>query len=154
MLFSSPVPHAQVEHDSREETAFCDTEEETDDEESREILGDAHEGANDTPCEGEGREPKSWSCEFEDDIERDLEQDITDEVDGQRGEVLVSGLFRAVVRAMLTVGSGVKRTYSCAGPRPDLRYEHFQLKGDERETNKGGEETITVAPIQEGEKEK
>ena len=137
MLFSSPVPHAQVEHDSREETAFCDTEKETDDEESGEIVGDAHEGANDTPCKGEGRKPKSWGCKFEDDIERDLEQDITDEVDGQRGEVLVSGLFRAVVRTMLTASNGVEHTYSCVGLWPGLRYEHFQLKEDEWEANRG-----------------
>ena len=32
VLFSSPVPHAQVKYDSGEETAFCGTEEEADDE--------------------------------------------------------------------------------------------------------------------------
>ena len=64
MLFSSPIPHAQVKYNSREKTAFCDSENEADDEESGEIAGDAHEGANDAPCEGNGRKPKSWSREF------------------------------------------------------------------------------------------
>ena len=79
MVISS-VPHAQVIGHSRDETAFCDTEEEAGSKESGEIMGDAHEGANDTPREGEGWKPKPWGCEFEDDITRDLEQDVADKV--------------------------------------------------------------------------
>ena len=92
MLFISFVPHAQIEDGSREEPGFCDAQEEAGDEESREALGEAHESTNDTPCEGHGREPESRRCEFEGDVTWDLDQDVADEVDGQCGEVLVSGL--------------------------------------------------------------
>ena len=56
-------------------------------------MSEAHEGANDTPREGESRKPEPWSGEFEDNVTRNLEQGVTDEVDGQCGEVLVPGLF-------------------------------------------------------------
>ena len=91
MVFASLVPHAQIEDNSWEESTLCDAQEEADDEKSREIASDAHEGTNDAPYEGEGRKPKLWSCELEDDVEWDLGQDVADKVDGQRGEVLVSG---------------------------------------------------------------
>jgi len=111
MLFVPPVPHAHIEHDSGEESTLCDAEKEADGEKSGEILGDTHEGANDTPCEGESREPKLWGREFEDDVTWDLEQDVTDKVHGQRGKVLVSGLFQTVVRLTLSTGSREKRTH-------------------------------------------
>lgn len=66
------VPRAHVEHDPWEEPAFCDAEEEWDCEKPGEILGDAREGVNDTPREGESRKPKSWARESEDDVGRDL----------------------------------------------------------------------------------
>jgi len=103
MLFTSLVPHAQIIEDSGTEPTFCDAEKEAGGEESGEILGDAHECANDTPREGESWKPKLWGGEFEDDVARDLEQDVTDKVDGQSGEVLVPGLFQSVVRATLIV---------------------------------------------------
>ena len=92
MLFISFVPHAQIERSSREEPGFCDAQEEAGDEESGETLGEAHKGTNDTPREGHGRKPKSRRCDFEDDVTWDLDQDVTNKVDGQCGEVLVSGL--------------------------------------------------------------
>ena len=98
MLFVSLIPHAHIKDDSREEAAFCDAEEKADGKKSGETLGDAHQGANDAPCEGESGKPKSGSGEFEDDVTRDLEQDVTDEVDGQRGEVLIPSLFQTGVR--------------------------------------------------------
>lgn len=98
MLFVSLVPHAHIKHDSGKETTFRDAEEETDGKESTEVLGDTHEGANDTPYEGESWKPESRGGDFEDDVTRDLEQDVTNEVDGQRGEVLVPTLFETVVR--------------------------------------------------------
>ena len=116
ILLGSPVPHAQVEYNAREETTFCNTEKEAGSKESGEIAGDAHEGTNDTPREGEGRKPKSWSRESEGDIERDLEQDITDKVDGQCGEELVPGLFQMVVRITLTADSEEECAYSCVDP--------------------------------------
>jgi len=112
MLFASLVPHAQIIEDAGGETAFCDAEKETGSEESGEILGDAHERTNDTPCEGESREPKPRGGEFEGDVARDLEQDVTDKVDGQRGEVLVPSLFQKVVRVILAVSArGRRRTH-------------------------------------------
>jgi len=92
MLFISLVPHAQIERGSREEPTFCHAEKEANDEESGETLSKAHEGANYPPREGDSRKPEPRSSEFEDDVGRDLEQDVTDEVDGQCGEVLVPGL--------------------------------------------------------------
>ena len=82
MLFVSLVPHAQVERGSREEPAFCHTQEESDSQETGEILGEAHEGTNDTPHEGDSRKPEPRRCELENDVARDLKQDIADEVDG------------------------------------------------------------------------
>ena len=86
------VPHAQIIQDSRNEPGFCHAEKEAGDEESGETLSETHEGTDDPPREGDSWKPKPWRCEFEDDISRDFEQDITDEVDGQCGEELVSGL--------------------------------------------------------------
>jgi hypothetical protein len=91
-LFVPLVPHTQIKYGSREEPGFRHAEKEADDEESGETLSEAHEGANDPPREGESRKPEPRSGEFEDDIGRDFEQDVADEVDGQCGEVLVSGL--------------------------------------------------------------
>jgi len=92
MLFVSLVPHAEVERGSRKDPGFCDAQKEADDEQSGEALSEAHEGANDAPDEGESWKPEPRSGEFEDDVRRDFEQDVTDEVDGQCGEVLVPGL--------------------------------------------------------------
>lgn len=64
MLFVSLIPHTQVKDDTGEETTLGDTKEEADSKETREILGDTHEGANDAPCEGQGGEPESWSGEL------------------------------------------------------------------------------------------
>lgn len=51
MLFVSLVPHAHIEHDTREETTLCNAKEEANGEKSGEVLGDSHQGANDTPYE-------------------------------------------------------------------------------------------------------
>ena len=92
MLLISLVPHAQVEHGSREEPRFCHAQKEADGEESGEILSEAHECANDAPHEGESREPESRSGESEDDVTRDFEQGVANEVDGQCSKVLVPSL--------------------------------------------------------------
>ena len=52
MLFVSLIPHAHIKNDPREETALGNAEEEADGEETGEILGDAHEGTDDTPRDG------------------------------------------------------------------------------------------------------
>ena len=82
MLFFSLVPHAKVERGSRKDPGFCDAQTEADDEQSGEALSETHEGANDTPDEGESRKPEPRSGEFEDDVGRDFEQYVTNEVDG------------------------------------------------------------------------
>ena len=73
MRFISLVPHAQVKHNPREESAFRDTQKEPRGEESRKVLDDAHEGADDTPCEGDGRKPEPRRRAFENDVAWDLE---------------------------------------------------------------------------------
>lgn len=112
-MFVSLVPHAQIEHHSREEPTFCRAQEEAGGEESGEILSEPREGADDTPQEGESRKPESRRREFEDDVTWDLEHDVTDEEDSQRGEVLTSGLRRTAVRAVLPLDTGEKRTHVC-----------------------------------------
>ena len=92
MLFVSLVPHAEVEHDSREQPALCNTQEEARGEETAEASSEAHEGAGDTPYKSDGRKPHPRGREFEDEITRDIEQGVTDKVDAQCGQVLVSGL--------------------------------------------------------------
>ena len=120
-MFVPLIPHAQVIHSPRNKAAFCDTKEETSSEESGEILGDAHEGANDAPYEREGRKPESWIRAFEDDVGRDLQQDVADEVHGQCREVLVPGLIQVMVRAVLAV-DGERDVLMCRSvARPSMR---------------------------------
>ena len=97
MLFGALVPHAQVEHDSREEPGFRRGQKEAGDEQPGEALSEAHQGANDAPREGESWEPEPWSREFEDNVTWDLEQGVTNKVNGQCGKELVSGLFSMVM---------------------------------------------------------
>lgn len=52
MLFVSLIPHAHIKDDTRKETTLCDAEEEADGEKTGEILGDTHEGTDDTPRKG------------------------------------------------------------------------------------------------------
>ena len=92
LLFVSLVPHAEIEHDSREEPALCDAQEKAGDEETVKASSEAHEGTGDTPYKSDGRKPHPRGCEFEDEITRGIEQGVTDKVDAQRGQVLVSGL--------------------------------------------------------------
>ena len=91
MLFISLVPHAQIEHDSRDESTFCDAQKEAGDKESGKTLSESHEGTNNTPCEGDGRKPEPRRCELEHEVTRDFEQDAADEEGGQCSEELVSG---------------------------------------------------------------
>ena len=67
-LFVPFVPHAQIEHDPREEPGFRHAQEEASGEESGEVLSEAHKGANGTPDEGESRKPEPRSGEPEDNI--------------------------------------------------------------------------------------
>lgn len=136
MLFISLIPHAQIEHSSRKETAFRNTQKEAGDEQSGKILREAHEGAHNPPYEGKGGKPKPRRRAFENDVTGDLEQDIADKPDSQCREVLISGLF-PVVRVVQIADIGKKGTYSYVCLRLNLRCEHFQLQVDEL---KGGQE--------------
>ena len=98
-MFVSLVPHTRIKHKSREEPTFCDTQKEASGEESGEIVGETHEGANGAPYESQSRKPEPWGRESENDVGWDLEKDVTDKVDGQRSKVLVSGLFQLAVRS-------------------------------------------------------
>lgn len=96
MLFISLVPHAQVKDNSREEPTLRDAQKEAGGKQSGYILCEAHERANDPPCEGEGGKPESRRCQLEDDVTGDLEQDVADKPDAQCREVLASGLSRTM----------------------------------------------------------
>ena len=66
---------------------------------------------------------------------------MADIVDGQCGEVLISGLVRIAVRVVLRIAVNTgKTTHSCLCLRLNLRYEHFQLEENELKTRKGKRE--------------
>lgn len=54
-MFVASVPHTHIEDTSGDESTINDADEETDGEESREILGYTRENANHAPDEGKGR---------------------------------------------------------------------------------------------------
>ena len=87
------VPHAQIEHESGEEPAFCHAQKEAGGEEPTETLSEACEGTDNTPGEDERRKPESRRRELEDDIAWDLKQDTRNGASRQRQKKLVSGLF-------------------------------------------------------------
>ena len=49
MLLVPLIPHREVEYDAREETALCDTEEESCDQKASEIVGDTHQCGDNAP---------------------------------------------------------------------------------------------------------
>lgn len=55
--FVSAVPHGNVVRDSREETSFCDAEEDASDEEAMVVLDDTHERHYDAPCDHDRWQP-------------------------------------------------------------------------------------------------
>ena len=100
-------------------------------------MSEAHEGADDTPHKSDRREPHPRGCKLKDKITRDIKQDVADKIDGQRGQVLVSGLIWIAVRR-INVDDG-ERAYSCVCLRRGLRYERFQLKGNKLKERRGEE---------------
>lgn len=54
-------------------------------------MNEAHEGGHDTPCHGQGRQPDLRSGTLENDVAGDFEQNVTYEVHGEAGEILVTG---------------------------------------------------------------
>ena len=151
VLFVPLVPHAEIEHDSREEPTLRSAQEEARGEESAEALSETHEGADDTPHESDCRKPHPRGCKFEDEITRDIEQDVADKIDGQGGQVLVSGLIWIAMRRISVDSEG--RAYSYACLQRGLRYGRFQLKGNKLKVRRGGRR-VTIASVQEREKEK
>ena len=116
-LFVSAVPHTQVEHDSREVPAFCNTQDEAGGEEFTEILSKAREGTNDAPHESESWKPEPRRCKLEGDVAWNVEHNITNEVDGQRCEELVSGFSRIAVRKVPKKSRRI-RTHVCVCDQP------------------------------------
>ena len=57
MLLIPLIPHRKIEHDTREQTTLCDTQEEPRGQEPSIILNNAHERRDDTPDERERWEP-------------------------------------------------------------------------------------------------
>ena len=74
MLFLTLVPHGKVEDDTGKETAFRHTKEESGDEKAGEVLSDAEEGGDNTPCDGQSWQPELWACALEDDVAGDLQR--------------------------------------------------------------------------------
>lgn len=149
MLFIAFVPHAQVKHNSREEAALRNTQKEPGGEKPRKVLGETHEGANDSPYEGEGGKPEPRRRALENDITWDFEQDITDEPDTQRREILVPGLCQTAMRVVFT-RTWKKLTHVCiSGETLDTSISNCEFMSTGRV-----EESVrnTVASIQEGEK--
>ena len=70
------IPHTQIEHHARKQSAFRDTQKETRDNEACEVLCYAEEGGDDAPGEHEGREPESRGGAFEDYVAGDFEEDL------------------------------------------------------------------------------
>lgn len=66
------VPHGEVVNHAGEQPALCDTEEEPRDEEAGQVLDDAHQGRNDSPCYRQRREPYSRRRLLEYNVARDL----------------------------------------------------------------------------------
>lgn len=132
VLFVSLVPHTQIEHDPREEPTLRNAQKEPNGEESGKILGEAHQCANDAPYEGESGEPEPRRRPSENDIRRDLEQDITNKPDTQCCEILVSGLFRNGSEGDVHHRhKHQEKTYSCVYLRLNPQYGHSQLRVDE-----------------------
>jgi hypothetical protein len=96
MLLVSLVPHAKIEHDSREEPAFRDAQTEAGGEQPGEILREPHESADDPPYDCNSGKPESRRRPFEDNVTGDLGQRVAGEPNRQCREVLVVGLFQPV----------------------------------------------------------
>lgn len=137
MLFVPLIPHAQVEHDSREEPAFRDAQKEAGSEQSLKIFREAHEGTNDPPYEGESGKPESRGGAFENDIAGYLKQCIASKPDAQCREVLVPGLSQGVSVTSIA-DPGKKLTHVCVfGKAFDTSVSNYKKmsirKGDQRE---------------------
>ena len=71
-VFIPLVPHAEVEHDSREKPTLRSAQEKVHSEESAEVLSEVHEGTDDAPHKNGGQKPHPRGCEVEDEIARIL----------------------------------------------------------------------------------
>lgn len=68
------LPHREVVHHSREETALSDTEEKAGNKESGHVGHDSHERRDNSPCDGQCRKPEAWSGSFQNDVAWDLQR--------------------------------------------------------------------------------
>lgn len=68
----STIPHAQIENDTREQTTFRDTKEETNGKEAGFASQDALECCDDTPYDGQSGQPELWRCALHDNLARYL----------------------------------------------------------------------------------
>lgn len=169
MLFFSPIPHREVKHDARKESTLSHTENEARGEESSHILGDAQQRGDYAPSECECRKPHFGRCQFQNDIawylcesahhaklivrvKTHFEEDIADEIQGQAGQVLISGWGKSSI--WVTVNKlEACAAYSYASLPPNPPHAHWQLRRSQQLTPESlvlGD--ATVAAVQKGQK--
>lgn len=99
------VPAGEVVVDTGEEASFCDSEEPTSSQETREVVAKTHEGHDDAPHEYDAGEEDARGHALEESVGDRLEQGIADEEDGQ-GEVVVRSVC---LHAKITLKSSQSR---------------------------------------------
>jgi hypothetical protein len=120
-LFSQ-VEETEVVDNTREQATLSNAEEESDDEEAREIVYDALECCNNTPDDRQSWQPEPWGCALKNDVARHFEQDIANKEEGQSREVLIASCDKVNKEA----SSPRIDTYSSWYPQRDLRPWRWQ----------------------------
>lgn len=93
MLLIPLIPHGQIEHHTREQSTLSNPQRRPRGQIAGIVLDDTQEGGHDTPDQGEGGQPDARRGLFQHDVAGDFEDDVADEVEGEAGEVLISGWF-------------------------------------------------------------
>lgn len=75
------IPHTQIEHHTRKQSAFRDAQKEPRDNEACEVLCYAEESGDDAPGEHEGWEPEAGRGALEDDVAGDFEEDLCERME-------------------------------------------------------------------------
>jgi len=85
----SSVPHGQVKDYTWEEGSFADTQEQSNNEEACQVLADALKNSDNAEDEGTSWQEYPGTHLTQNDVKRNLEQDISEEEQGKAGQVLV-----------------------------------------------------------------
>ena len=90
------VPHAQIKHHPREQPTLRHAQHESDDIKPRQILRHAHQSRDHPPRERQRGQPYLWRRTLQNDVARDFEEHIANEVEGQAGKVLIAAHVQVV----------------------------------------------------------